>query len=347
MSGLDNLSHLTEPEECYHQGKQTLLSKYEIPIQHFDFDYIEKCSNGKELEKILHVLRSGEEGHYPDLIKTAEEQLKTIKPKSKFLRKIGPVINKDDLSKDEVSQLSKDLEHWVSNISKHNNELESRKTNTIKCDEEVRRYKEMQNETALANPNEKRISSTDYKAWDKYDPDTELLKMELAEEREKKVVTEENKSSKNKPKKSVTFNKFATEAEAAFISEREKEKGNEFFKAGDYEDALSCYTASISSKPCVNNLNNRAVTYLKLKKYEMALKDCDKVLTIERDNLKAHLRKAESFEKLKRFEEALECVDFVIQRDPNNCIAQEVADRVRKYCGNSLKNTRMKIIEIE
>lgn len=31
----------------------------------------------------------------------------------------------------------------------------------------------------------KRIASTDYKSWDKYDADTEIMKMDLEEERQK------------------------------------------------------------------------------------------------------------------------------------------------------------------
>jgi hypothetical protein len=30
--------------------------KHNIPIEHFDFKYIEKCNNAKELEKIYKIL---------------------------------------------------------------------------------------------------------------------------------------------------------------------------------------------------------------------------------------------------------------------------------------------------
>ena len=32
-------------------------TKYDIPLSHLDFDYIEKCKDVKELEKIVKVLR--------------------------------------------------------------------------------------------------------------------------------------------------------------------------------------------------------------------------------------------------------------------------------------------------
>lgn len=40
----------------------------------------------------------------------------------------------------------------------------------------------------VSKSNEQRIKSTDYSKWDKYDPDEEILRMDLAEERTKEQV---------------------------------------------------------------------------------------------------------------------------------------------------------------
>ena len=37
--------------------KKTLLERYEIPIEHLDFRYLEKCQDAKEVERIVKVLR--------------------------------------------------------------------------------------------------------------------------------------------------------------------------------------------------------------------------------------------------------------------------------------------------
>jgi len=58
-----------------------------------------------------------------------------------------------------------------------------------------------------------------------------------------------------------------------------KEQGNAMFKAGKYEEALTCYTKALNldtSGVGERNvyLKNRAACYLKLEKYLHAVNDC-------------------------------------------------------------------------
>lgn len=39
------------------EEKQSLLKKYDIPIEHISYEYIGACKNGKELERIVRILR--------------------------------------------------------------------------------------------------------------------------------------------------------------------------------------------------------------------------------------------------------------------------------------------------
>lgn len=66
--------------------KKSLLEKYSIPVDHLDYDYIRECRNVRELEKINEILRSGEEGYYPDLNRFAEDKLKEVDPYNRILR---------------------------------------------------------------------------------------------------------------------------------------------------------------------------------------------------------------------------------------------------------------------
>lgn len=51
-----------ESSECRNTNltsykEKTLLSKYDIPIDHLSYEYIEQCNVVKELERIIRILR--------------------------------------------------------------------------------------------------------------------------------------------------------------------------------------------------------------------------------------------------------------------------------------------------
>lgn len=349
MSAFPSTSKLEETNFPLPQkGKKNLLSKYAIPISHFEYDYIEKCKDSKELEKILLILRSGEEGYFPDLENTTEKHLGIIKPKSKLLRTTMPVLKKTDLKKNNLETIFTDLNNWLSEVSKDEKELQKMKTSKSENDTNIRSSKELnrtiQNKEGTTG---KRISSTDFVAWDKYDPDTEIQKMELEEEQQKSECSNKGNVKNRNINNIVDIQKFNTNAEKKFASNQEKEKGNEFYKNGDFEEALICFTNSIRLKANIDNLNNRAITYIKLTKYENAIADCQKVINLDKNNVKAHWRLAESLEKTKKYDEALKHMEFVIQQDPNNHIAQKFAEKIMNNCKNILENTHMQIIDSE
>lgn len=93
---------------------ETLLKKYGIPIDHLDFDYIKSCENVKEIERIVTVLKSGEEGHYPDLTNCALTKLKFLNPNSKVLREEAPVLNKRSMNNEEWNDVSSNV--YVSSL---------------------------------------------------------------------------------------------------------------------------------------------------------------------------------------------------------------------------------------
>lgn len=88
------------------QQKRSLLQKYDIPINHLDFEYIKKCSNSKEIEHILLILKSGQEGFYPDLTQCAENRLKTLNPTSKALRQEVPLLTRAGMKNSEWQDIS-------------------------------------------------------------------------------------------------------------------------------------------------------------------------------------------------------------------------------------------------
>lgn len=67
MSTLEDLQKIEDYRQ--YRPAESLLDKYQIPIQHFDFDYVSRAADANELEKIVEVLRSGQEGYYPQLLR--------------------------------------------------------------------------------------------------------------------------------------------------------------------------------------------------------------------------------------------------------------------------------------
>lgn len=68
------------------ERKKTLIEKYSIPIEHLDYGYIRGCRSVREMEQMIEILRSGEEGFYPDLTKFAENKLEELDPDNRILR---------------------------------------------------------------------------------------------------------------------------------------------------------------------------------------------------------------------------------------------------------------------
>ena len=89
--------------------KRTLLQKYDIPLNHLDFDFIKQCENVRELEKIVLILKSGEEGHYYELTKCAVEKLRKLNPNSKVLREEVPILTKHSMDNHEWKELSNNV----------------------------------------------------------------------------------------------------------------------------------------------------------------------------------------------------------------------------------------------
>lgn len=171
--------------------KKTLLEKYDIPINHLDFDYIKKCENSKEVERMLLILRSGEEGYYPDLTKCAEERLRELKPNSKCFRTEEPILTKEGLDDETRISLFGDIQvsedcfifllfcDYFDSISQQFEENMKNVRSKLDCDTNkrplhyppVRQTQEMSlnKRTTVAPPSKDRIKSLEYDKWDKYD----------------------------------------------------------------------------------------------------------------------------------------------------------------------------------
>ncbi|PIO23010.1 hypothetical protein AB205_0014250 [Aquarana catesbeiana] len=103
----------SEFSSSFYQGT---TKTYEIPLDHLDYRFIEKCTDVRHLEKILQVLRSGEEGHYPDLTEFCEKRIEGLSPQSRALRKEKPPATAADFSSEDWNQIDNDFKNFLTDI---------------------------------------------------------------------------------------------------------------------------------------------------------------------------------------------------------------------------------------
>ncbi|KAJ3404275.1 hypothetical protein HDU80_003083 [Chytriomyces hyalinus] len=181
---------------------------------------------------------------------------------------------------------------------------------------------EMNIQTTEAPQQKHRIKSFDYGAWDKFDVDKELEKLETTEadiSAQKETVNSTRISEpsvvKNakipdvRPSRELENDVIATQ-----LAEREKEKGNECFKVQEYVDALTYYTRSLDIKPQATVYNNRSLVYLKMKEYSKAERDATAALEFEdtSTHYKSYLRRALALCKRGKYVDSLRDLDAAL-----------------------------------
>ncbi|XP_009416296.2 uncharacterized protein LOC103996932 isoform X3 [Musa acuminata AAA Group] len=97
----------------------------------------------------------------------------------------------------------------------------------------------------------------------------------------------------------------------------EKELGNEYFKQKRFLKAIECYSRSIALSPTSVAFANRAMAYLKLRRFEEAENDCMEALNLDDRYVKAYSRRATARKELGKLKASLEDADFAVRLDPN------------------------------
>ncbi|XP_052889997.1 sperm-associated antigen 1 [Anopheles moucheti] len=316
---------------------QRLLEKYELLLDHLDFDYIRQSNNGHEVENILKVLRSGEEGHFPQLTAFAEERLKSLRPDSKLLRKEQPLATQHTMPEEQWENITTRLNEWQTMMKTIEEDLRSMQDEVE--DPTVPRIRsvpviDLEQEicvTAKAPSQSKYIKYCDYDRWDKFDADAVALKMDLDEERHREMVRINNQKNSEMPKiVELPPQAKLSQQEKQVIAGKLREKGNDNFRAKEFKEAVEEYDRSLDLYPTAACYNNRAIAYIKLQRYNEAIADCDLCLMIEPTNLKALLRKAQAFTLSDKKREAYQIYCDVLRLEPSNAIALSHTANLRR-----------------
>ncbi|XP_070073374.1 sperm-associated antigen 1 isoform X2 [Drosophila takahashii] len=349
------------------ENKKSLLEKFGIPIHHLDFAYVEKCTNGREMEKIVQILRSGQEGFYPDLLRVSEEKLKQLKPDSRLFRY-------EEQIKHSINFM-RQFKDWTDAVKSKDSALNELKKSKQKLDlPSVRKLSKIELEKQSTEPKkpvakaesqpkakvkDDRIRSTDYRKWDKYDPDEEILRMDLAEERNNEQAEQKISAYQKSTKENELENENASmyerlqtqlknlsQLEREQFAERHRFKGNEYFKAKEYANAIEEYNCSILYDPenAVHAYNNRAVSHIKLKKYFSAVTDCQACLQLDPQNIKAHLRMADALNADGKHLESLSVYKKLLELEPENSIAKKAVEHLTSLLGEVAPDNATRLI---
>uniref|UniRef100_A0ACD5W3Y5 Uncharacterized protein n=1 Tax=Avena sativa TaxID=4498 RepID=A0ACD5W3Y5_AVESA len=98
----------------------------------------------------------------------------------------------------------------------------------------------------------------------------------------------------------------------------EKEQGNEYFKQKKFAEAIECYSRSIALSPTAVAFANRAMAYLKLRRFEEAENDCTEALNLDDRYVKAYSRRITARRGLGKLKEAMDDAEFAVSVDANN-----------------------------
>jgi len=120
------------------------------------------------------------------------------------------------------------------------------------------------------------------------------------------------------------------------MAEASKNKGNEFYKAGKYQEAIEQYTFAIECDP-KNHVfwTNRATTYAALQKWDRVLRDAEKAISLNPSWGKGYLRKGQALSEQGNLKEAVKIFKEGLGVDPDNKEMQtKLQETERKWKGN-------------
>ncbi|XP_046510436.1 protein unc-45 homolog A isoform X1 [Equus quagga] len=116
-------------------------------------------------------------------------------------------------------------------------------------------------------------------------------------------------------------------APGASSVEQLRKEGNELFKCGDYQGALTAYTQALDLGATPQDqailYRNRAACHLKLEDYDKAETEASKAIEKDGGDVKALYRRSQALEKLGRLDQAVLDLQRCVSLEPKNKVFQE------------------------
>uniref|UniRef100_U5EX44 Stress-induced-phosphoprotein 1 n=1 Tax=Corethrella appendiculata TaxID=1370023 RepID=U5EX44_9DIPT len=252
-----------------------------------------------------------------------EEDLPENKKLAKKEKELGNASYKKKDFDTALKHYNAALAHDPSDITFHNNiaavyfEQQDFQKCIAECEKAVEVGRENRADYKLIAKSFARIGNA-YKKLEDYKSAKTYYEKSLSEHRTpdiKSMLSETEKLIKEQERKAYIDPEKA---------EQEKEKGNEYFKNGDYSSAVKHYSEAILRNPDDPKLySNRAACYTKLAAFDLGLKDCDMCVKLDEKFIKGWVRKGKILQVMKKPSEALSAYQKAIEIDPSNAEALE------------------------
>jgi tetratricopeptide (TPR) repeat protein len=217
----------------------------------------------------------------------------------------------------EAQSYLSDLENWQQDMEARDNQLRGKTAEAqTPPTASAKRKGGDDEEKAKEVPKQPKIKAYEYDKWDKFDVDKAIEEVEV-----------DTSSAADKKEQQQLVDKSVLIQQAM----AEKERGNENFKAGRYDEAIDCYTRGIKCDPQSAVLvANRAMALLKKNRFESANADATVAVGLDPTYTKAYLRRATARRELGDFEGAVRDFEKVLELEPKNKQAKDELDNTRE-----------------
>nr|CAH7745186.1 unnamed protein product [Callosobruchus chinensis] len=227
---------------------------------------------------------------------------------------VNPVLLQKVLKENNAAlqEYSEDLKKWGEDMKRKDESLKNAKPENASASGKKVKTVEKKVKKKLPEKPAMRIGGTDYSAWDKFDVDAELERLDDDNDEDSELTDEHNESMYDE----------------AIV---QKEKGNKFVKSQNWDEAIKCYTKAIechSLDPIF--YANRALCYLKKNDFARCEKDCGLSLKLDPTYVKAYQRRAAARISLKQYEFAESDLIKVLELEPKNKESQAELLKVRQ-----------------
>mmetsp|Transcript_20138 Transcript_20138/g.30669 ORF Transcript_20138/g.30669 Transcript_20138/m.30669 type:complete len:425 (+) Transcript_20138:89-1363(+) len=332
-------------------------SKMPVTLEMMEYKYIDDCDRVDELRSILAALRSGEHGRYLKLEKHCEEKLIALLPAKE--RRIVHAM-KQRPSSTEENTAKKQIDLWAESVKNEETQLQQEQIQDKKEESvlppprnqknnEIKAVASQKNTTESAKEKKERLSGYDFRAWEKFDVDEACQEVDKDPMNEKKDVTLENKRKQTRLlqldelRRELEVNRRSN-IERSALANREKAKGNEEFRAGEFRQAYNSFSRSIAHVDTAIAYANRALACIKLNLLEAAEDDCSIAMRLDPAYTKAQARRGMIRLRRGKYELAIKDLDAVlVNHDLSNAAAirklrQEAKVKLDTISGNSSSN---------